>query len=44
MKGTAKEWADKAQADFATATRQLQALNSPISMRSVFTPSKALRN
>ena len=29
MKGTAKEWADKAEADFSTATRELQAPDSP---------------
>jgi hypothetical protein len=25
MKGTAKEWTDKAEADYSTATRELQA-------------------
>jgi HEPN domain-containing protein len=29
MKGTAKEWTDKAEADFSTATRELKALESP---------------
>jgi len=29
MKGTAKEWAAKAEADFSTATRELQAPESP---------------
>jgi HEPN domain-containing protein len=29
MKGTTKEWTDKAEADFSTATRELKALESP---------------
>jgi HEPN domain-containing protein len=29
MKGTAKEWTDKAEADFSTAARELKALESP---------------
>ena len=29
MKGTAKEWADKAEADFSTADRELKAPESP---------------
>jgi HEPN domain-containing protein len=29
MKGTTKEWTDKAEADYATATRELKAPDSP---------------
>ena len=29
MKGTAKEWIDKAEADFSTAARELKAVESP---------------
>ena len=29
MKGTAKEWTDKAEADFSTAARELKATESP---------------
>jgi hypothetical protein len=29
MKGTAKEWADKAEADYSTAARELKAPESP---------------
>ncbi len=29
MKGTAKEWMDKAEADFSTAARELNAVESP---------------
>ena len=29
MKGTTKEWTDKAEADFSTAARELKALESP---------------
>jgi hypothetical protein len=44
MKPLTQEWVDKAEGDFATASREIRARKAPNMMRSVFTLSNVLKN